>query len=154
MAAHAESPAAAIRPVVQLYSDFAASAVLKEPKPQWIIDQTDAVWSRYFSDELVRLLRRDLECTNRTKEICRLDFDPIWASQDPAATQLRIVAGKRDREVDVSFVYPGSQHKKTLRYEVSKHRGKWRTDDITYVDIKYVDMGIGLRELLQRPWPK
>lgn len=81
----------AVATVVHLYREFAWTAVIAEPEDNGAFgDRPRAVLGKYFSPGLIELLKKDRLCTSRTKEICGLDFDPIWASQDPAATEMKI----------------------------------------------------------------
>src|SRR2546428_13926594 len=89
---HAQPPSA-VTTVAQLYRDFAWEAVVEEP--EWsghgLMDQPRAILLRYFDEHLTDLLLADRACENRTHGHCRLGFLPIWASQDPAATDLKVL---------------------------------------------------------------
>ncbi|MBV8618266.1 MAG: DUF3828 domain-containing protein [Curvibacter sp.] len=128
------APVGPLETVAQLYHDFAWEAVIDAPiAGPGLLDQRDAVWMRYFSSQLVQLLRRDRQCVIRTHEICRLDFDPIWASQDPSAFRLKITSGDRPATVNVSF-YPENGPRVDLKYLLVRRGAKWVIDDIQYGD--------------------
>ena len=118
--------------VAQLYRDFAWEAVVEEP--DWpghgLLDQPRSLLSRYFDDTLVSLILKDRACAKRTKEVCRLDELPIWDSQDPAATALKIAATPDPTVVTVGFRYPANGQQITLAYHLVKTRAGWRIHDI------------------------
>ena len=66
----------------------------------------------------------------RDDEICKLDFSPIWASQDPGATALQISPGSTPDIVTVRYRYPGNNSDIHITYHLSKINGSWRIADI------------------------
>ena len=135
-ASRADSGTTAVELVARLYRDFAWEAVIDEP--EWrkheLLNQPQTVLARYFDSNLTALIRRDRRCVATTREICNLDFSPIWASQDPGASGLKIVAGPTPEIVNVSFRYPGNGTKVELSYRTVKTRAGWRIADIRYGD--------------------
>jgi hypothetical protein len=131
-AQRATSSSAAVT-VVQLYRDFAWEAVVEEP--EWpghaLLDQPRAILLRYFDEQLTDLLLADRACENRTHGICRLDFLPIWASQDPAATELKVVPTQDSSVVVVKFRYPSNGDSVELRYQLLHTASGWRIHDIS-----------------------
>lgn len=117
--------------VHQLYRDFAWEAVISEPEDKGLIDQPKAILERYFDSRLTDLILKDRECVARTKEICRLDFSPIWDSQDPGASDMKITSGKGNT-VNVEFRYPGDGSQVGIIYQTTKVSGHWRISDIRY----------------------
>lgn len=132
--AHADSASCAVQVVAQLYRDFAWEAVVEQP--QWrgheLLNQPRTVLARYFDSNLVALIRRDRRCVARTGEICKLDFAPIWASQDPGASELAVTAGDKPEIVNVSFRYPSNGSRLELTYRLVKTQAGWRIADIRY----------------------
>ena len=146
LAAHAQDKVAAeVEVVARLYRDFAWEAVIDQPAKGRIsfIEQSIRDLQRYLEPGLAALLRADRACVSRSKEFCKLDFDPIWASQDPGATELKIKAGAKNGVVEVSFVHPGSGQRIQLQYEVARTAAGPRIYDIRYED------GSTLRAILQ-----
>jgi len=104
--------------VYKLYKDYGWEALFSNPdthdaikflgKP--IAQQPKNILINYFDEELANLLVQDDECIkNNPGEECNLGFDPIFASQDLAAYDLKITdAG--DGKVNVEYSYP-SNHK-------------------------------------------
>lgn len=117
-----------------LYEDFAGEAVLDSPEAQkQLLDQPQAVLERYFTPELALLIRQDRECVARTREICQLDFSPIWDSQDPSGATVNIAGKPIVGEVVAEVRYPNGETRKLL-YRLSKVRAAWRIADIVYGD--------------------
>ena len=99
--------------------------------------------SRYFSPALTALFLRDAECVERTKEVCNLGFDPIFAAQDFGNEELNLViepAGTNKFKVTFTNLT-----RRSLIYEVVKTDAGWRIDDIVYPE------GPTLKALLSTP---
>lgn len=120
--------------VRSLYDDFAGETVLGDPETQkQLLDQPRAVLARYFTPELTSLVRQDRECAARTKDICKLDFMPIWASQDPSGATVRIAGESTLGEVAVEVRYPNGEKRKLI-YRLRMMPIGWRIADIIYAD--------------------
>lgn len=141
------APPNELDPVVRLYRDFAWEAVIDTPTAgSGLLSQSDAVWSRYFSPRLVKLLRNDRQCVSRTRAICKLDFSPIWASQDPGAARLKVVPGDTPQTVNVSFDYPGNRERIGMKFFLQKSGARWLIDDIQYGDGQRLGKRLEARE--------
>jgi hypothetical protein len=119
--------------VRQLYSEFACEAVVDAPgcdEQHELADQPRDVLGRYFDDRLTTLWLADRDCARRTRQICALDFSPIWDSQDPTGTYVRIVAAADSSHVDVALRGPASQGLRKLRYTLVQTASGWRIRDI------------------------
>ena len=133
--AAAPKPASAsVAVVVHLYRDFAWEAVVEEPTSSGpgLLDQPRQVLAQYFDNNLVSLILKDRACTARTEGVCNLEFMPIWASQDPGATQLKVLPTIDPSVVSVKFRYPSTNELIELTYRLSKTRSGWRVRDIDY----------------------
>ena len=140
--------ATAVTAVVQLYKDYAWEAVIDEPLPRSLdlMEQPRQVLARYFDDTLTNALLADRACAARTRSICNLDFDPIWASQDPVGTtSLKITATQDSTVVAVSYVHAPSRSAHSLSYRLRRTARGWRIRDIVYPD------GTSLLVLLEHP---
>jgi len=122
--------------VAKLYREYAWEAVIDSP--DWdghrLLEQPRAVLERYFEARLAGLIVRERECAIRTREICALDFSPIWAAQDPGATAMKISPGASPSVVDVHFRYPGDGTKIRLSYRMIRTPAGWRIADIVHPD--------------------
>lgn len=117
--------------VHQLYRDFAWEAVIIQPEDKGLLDQPRATLARYFDPKLVDLILKDRECKARTKEICKLDFSPLWDSQDPGASDMKIASDKGNTVI-VEFQYPGNGSQIRIVYQTTNVSGHWRISDIRY----------------------
>jgi hypothetical protein len=117
--------------VARLYRDFAWEAVVETPiwRGHELLDQPRAVLARYFDDDLVRLWLADRACEARTHEICKIDFMPIWDSQDPSGTFVNIAPTEDSTVVTVELRHPYNQLK-LLHYRLVKTAAGWRIHDI------------------------
>lgn len=137
LCAHAgEKVAPDVAIVARLYRDFAWEVVVAEPRADepGFIDQPARVLSKYLAPQLVRLLLADRACAAKREEICNLDFDPIWASQDPAATELKVRPGNKAGTVKVTFLYPGTAKPMDLLFELTQTPSGPRIRDVHYSD--------------------
>jgi hypothetical protein len=128
----APPPPGADAVVSQLYKDFAWEAAPDHAEKPGLIDQPRAVLQRYFDDNLTNLILADRACAERTHEVCRLEFSPIWDSQDPAASGLKVSATKEPGVVKVTFRDPESHDVTELTYRMTKTQMGWRVHDIAY----------------------
>ena len=127
-AAVAQPPPSAI--VSRLYHDFSAGAAANASGAADFIDQPRTVLQRYLTPALAALLRRDRRCAAATRSVCRLDFMPLWDSQDAPAGPVRVRAGAGRGIVDVR-IGAGAQPT-LLRYHLVSTRAGWRICDIGY----------------------
>jgi hypothetical protein len=123
--------------VAQLYRDFAWEALIDEPR--WpghsLVEQPRNVLARYFDDTLTNLLLADRACAARVDGECNnLDFDPIWASQDPSAANMTITPTADSAIVAVKYVYSPNRVYIELSFRMSRTRFGWRVHDIVYAD--------------------
>lgn len=116
--------------VRDLYQAFAYEAVLEESAAAGLIEQPRDVLLRYFTPGLADLLLRDQQCTISTHEICRLDFLPLWGSQDPAGATVLVKPGTSVNSVVAVLHYPSTQME--LTFYVTQTKAGWRIQDIAY----------------------
>ena len=114
-----------------LYARFAAEAVIDDAKTTGLADATPAVLRQHFTEELAWLWLRDRNCVRRTREICRIDFQPIWASQDAAGTTVTLRWDAGAKRV-VAMLGPVGGPMRALAYSVTREGGAWRVTDIDY----------------------
>jgi len=136
--------------VGNLYRAFAWQA-LASPDDVFgksLVEQDSSVLHRYFDRELALLLINDQRCIERTGELCNLDFDPIFASQDPAAADL-LIRSITNNMVAVEFTYPSNGEKVRLEYRLTRSENGWRISDIRYPGKSQAT----LKQLLARKLP-
>ena len=128
LSAHAAEDAR-LAVVERLYQDYAWETGPGVSKRTPFLNEKSSVLSKYLTKSLSRLLLEDRKCSERTREICKLDFSPIWNSQDPEGTKFRVMSIGPDNAVAVSIVYPG-QRSVTLALDVVQTEEGWRINDI------------------------
>lgn len=141
-AAPHDAEVAAVR---ALYARYAEEAAIDDTLSPTLASAAPAVLRRHLTEPLTRLLLRDRACQQRTREICRLDFAPLWDSQDPAGTSVRLHWDAGQKRV-VAELRRGDGSARALAYSLVKQKDGWRIDDI--------DFGVGrpsLRQLLCAP---
>ena len=85
-----------------------------------------------------------MACTRKHPgELCHLEFDPLFGSQDVSATELSIQPVDA-RVVAVTYTYPSTGQKIKLLYQMQATPAGWRITDVIYVD-----SGTTLRKLLR-----
>ena len=118
--------------VRSLYERFAAEAVLDQPSASGeLVDQPMSVLSLYFDKPLATLWMQDRECVKRTHEICRLDFLPLWDSQDPSGATVSIQPDTGKNSVQAVIVYGGTE-KRVVHYRLVHTPAGWRIHDIEF----------------------
>jgi len=136
--ANNNSSSAASSTVYHLYRDYGWPALFQSSgeaerylgKP--IAEQSKEVLSKYFDPHLTQLFLNEADCNARSKgELCKLDFDPIFASQDDAAMDL-VVKDAGSGNVDVQYTYPSSRQKISLHFKLRNLSVGWRIYDIIY----------------------
>ncbi|MBY5333178.1 DUF3828 domain-containing protein [Rhizobium leguminosarum] len=86
-------------------------------------------YSTFFSDHLNKLLQTDLDNTPEGN-VGAIDFDPVIAGQDGAASDVRIgqpILLDDKAEVEVEFE---NGEEVTLFYTLVREHGGWKVDDI------------------------
>lgn len=155
VAATAASPAPAERLINGLYKNLGCPGpsvssprcdTPEADRRKAVTEQSPAVLGKYFDASLVALLVKERQCVTRKQEICNLDFDVLYASQDPDAADLSITAAATDKVI-VSFRYPSSGERVTIQYVLAPTRSGPRITDVIYAD------DTSLRKLLMTKVP-
>jgi hypothetical protein len=113
-----------------------------------LVAESEEVLTRYFTGALAKLIRQDFECARQSSAICNLDFDPIYASQDPQMSGLRILRLDKEQHVWVHFTYPSTGQKIRVQYKMEFENRGWRIRDICYKNTRC------LRQILEHPVQK
>lgn len=137
--------------IYQLYKEYSWEALFsslddaKKILGNPLLMQPKKVLAKYFDDELVLFFLKEASCVAKNPgELCKLEFNPIFASQDSSASELNITSINPKR-VDVQFVYPSNHTKIRLSYVMSQTSKGWRISDI-----KYLDSHASLKDILGR----
>jgi hypothetical protein len=86
---------------------------------------------RAFLDSgLVAAVMADRACQKRLDGICNLDFDPIWASQDPVGATFTILSTPDPAVVRVELRYPSEPQPIVITYRLRLTRAGWRITDV------------------------
>ena len=102
-----------------------------------------SILQEFFAPDLAAALKADAQCAKKSREICSLDFDILYDSQDPSATDLVIKSMQSDR-VEVCFS-DQTKHRTCLEYIGDGRRKKPRIADIIYRDGRSLRMLLGLK---------
>jgi len=118
--------------VTRLYHDYAFSAVLEFNAPyEPVENEPRRVLEKYFDATLVEDLLREQRCAVRSGGICNLDFQPMWNSQDQAATTVENIEDlPKAGDVRVTLNYNQTNQKGQITYHVVKTKQGWRIHDV------------------------
>lgn len=97
---------------------------------------------RIFTDDLAIAISTDARCTKKTSEICLLDFDILFDSQDPAASDLSI-RSITEHAVEVCFIVQSDSRRCVKFIGVKEAKGE------RIRDIRYDNTGSSLRDILK-----
>jgi hypothetical protein len=131
--------------VLKVYKDYAWEAIMAGPY-DGLLEQPKSVLEQYFDEKLTSLILKDRACAEK-KGICNLDFDPVWDSQDPSASDLEVKKTDKQNIISVTFRYPSNDERTELKYRVTKTVKGWRISDISGKDWSLVS-------ILSKPEPK
>jgi hypothetical protein len=147
-AAQSESEA---KVVARLYQDYAWQAMATQPDlfGEGLASASKNRLEHYFAPELAHLLVEDSSCEAKNHEICNLDFDLLFDSQDPRVTDLEVTRLGPGR-VRVHFNDPVTDKKTLIEFKLTLANGKWRITDIVYGRHPQES----LKTVLSRPFPK
>lgn len=118
----------------QLYSDFAWEATGGDDGEtgRTFVDQPKAILLRYLEPQLATLLLRDRDCVRRSSEICRLDFAPLWDSQDPDAADVSFTQPDGVPNAVVAHIRDHRGAVVSITYRLQRTEAGWRIADIEY----------------------
>lgn len=127
----------AVAVVAKLYHDYGWETFAPASGPgadvfgRPLAEQPKEILSRYFDTPLASAIANDAECVARNGGICHLDFDILFASQDPGASDLGFSITAPDRVV-ATFTYPSNGEKITIEFRVVQTSAGPRIDDVIY----------------------
>lgn len=97
---------------------------------------------KFFVDDLAAAIAKDFDCSRKTREICQIDFDLLFDSQDPEVHDLSIKSGSQ-KSANVCFT---DQIKEQRCFEFI---GNTERTKLRIYDIKYDHFGRSLRSILK-----
>jgi hypothetical protein len=129
-AAQSESEA---KVVAKLYQDYAWQAIATQSRlfGEGVAGAGRTRLERYFAPKLTQLLIADWACQEATHEMCNLDFDILFDSQDPRVADLDVALLAPGR-VQVQFNDPVTDKKTLIEFKLAMVERRWRIDDIVY----------------------
>jgi hypothetical protein len=122
------------RLVESLYRKYAWEAVIGMPDPSQplLMGEPKAVLQQFFTPELTGLILRRREEAARSGDVAPLDFVPLWSSQDPSASDLRVSAGPKLNTVAVSFQPLGAEARTEILFVLEETPVGIRIADMEY----------------------
>ncbi len=134
------------RVVTGLYKDYAWSAVFGaelSSKMKSINTEDEKVLRKYFSAPLAKAIADDSRCTAKSGELCKLDYDILFDSQDPAISDLNVVdCGKEC----VKVCFQERDKKKCITIAGRGEKGAARITDLVYEDGRSLRKSLGLNK--------
>jgi hypothetical protein len=130
-AAAKANPEAAV--VAKLYKDFAWQAMAGQPDlfGKYVSHLDKSALEQYFDPALTELLLKDATCSVKYQGICNLDFDLLFASQDPLVSDLEITTVAPGK-VSVTFINPVDQKKTKIDFKIKRIGGAPKIADVIY----------------------
>lgn len=132
--------------VYRLYKDYGWVGMFALPEDAErhvgppLTSQPRRILLRYFNESLARLLVKEEMCLKKSKgSVCNLEFDPLFASQDPSAVSLEI-RQTEPNTVCVNYTTPSSGDEITINYILELHGASWRIKDIIYSNMNNLSL--------------
>lgn len=120
--------------VSQLYGRYAWIAIFATAPPSGAVPLAQASKKELvnvFAPDLAQEIWQDAQCAQKRREICILDFDILFGSQDPSASELAIQVGTRADETQACF-RNASGSRECLTFLGARVNGASRVADIVY----------------------
>lgn len=120
--------------VKRIYANFGA----EEPGTQsgerqdTLTQQSESTQLKFLSPKLVNLIAKDKECAEKSEGPCQLDFSILWNSQDPTASDVRILPVRGTKSVIVRYRSAELSTPVTIRYELIMTKSGPLVSDIIY----------------------
>lgn len=137
--------------VYRLYHDFGWEALFaslddaKKALGLTLLMQPKEILEKYFDNKLALLISKEASCVKKNiGKLCKLEFNPMFASQDASASELSIKLSN-PKNVDVQFLYPANHERIKISYDMTKTSKGWKI-----ADIKYANSNASLKELLSK----
>lgn len=144
----ASTPTSQAGVVAKLYRAYAWQAIATQPDllGEGLAGESRTRLERYFTPELAQLLVKDSACQRKRREICNLDFDPLFNTQDPRVTDLTVET-TGPSTVRTQFIDPVTNEKTRITFRLTMVKRQWRIADVIYLG----DPQVSLKTVLSRP---
>lgn len=123
-------PKSAKAAVERVYKDEAWLTEDGQKKGIDIFSAAPEVMATYLDSGLVRAVVADRACQQRTHGECNLSFDPVWDSQDPTGSTVRIAATASPGIVRVMIHHAYDNKTTVVTYYVRHTTVGWRVADL------------------------
>ena len=136
-ACSSESDQGKLNTVRRLYNAFPPAT---SPNASTISNQNLVKLKKFFNNDLANLIAKDNKCAKR-EGVCKLEFNPIYSSQDDESAQVTI--NQIGEDVFADIAYPG-QKVVQIKFELVKESQIYKISNIYYQSKK------SLVEILQK----
>jgi hypothetical protein len=123
-------PDSAKAAVERLYHDEAWVTTERLPKGIDVFSASPEVMATYLDTSLVRAILVDRACQRRVGGECNLDFDPVWDSQDPSGSTVRVAATPSPLVVRASIHHVYRDRTTVVTYRMRHTPAGWRIADM------------------------
>jgi ABC-type transporter MlaC component len=106
-----------------------------------------AVMRAFLDSSLIRAVMVDRACMKQSQGICNVDFDPMWASQDPVGATSKVFDTADPAVVRVELQYKSEPEPIVITYHLRPTSAGWRITDLGTKDWP------SLKKLLLSPAP-
>lgn len=144
--ARAQEPRA-VDVVARLYRTYEWETRDGAAGPTPLFAASPAEMRAFLDSGLVAAVMADRECEERMEGICNLDFDPVWASQDPSGAVAHVVGTSDGGVVRVEIRYPNPPRAVLVTYHLRPTPAGWRIIDLGTAEWP------SLEALLRQPVP-
>jgi hypothetical protein len=145
------SPPSELTPLAivhKIYTEYAWETLEEYPPDKApLFVAPPAVLRQYFDSAFTQAILADRACAVRTQGECNLDFDPVWDSQDPSESTVRVVATRDPTVIEARIHHAFEDVTTVMTYHFRRTRAGWRI-----YDMRGNRLGSVLRRL-QRPVP-
>lgn len=133
IAAPSEKIEASINTVALMYKNYPPA---KSPKDPVISNQDYLELHKYFGEKLAHQIVKDGMCA-QNQRVCKLDFDPIYNSQDNESVKVSVV---NENKTIFAILDYGQLGEMKIQYNFLKEGGAYKIKDIIYPNKQSLSM--------------
>ncbi|TBR36729.1 MULTISPECIES: hypothetical protein [Dyella] len=130
------------------YKQYAWVAVFGTTQPAGSVPlalESQVKLKEIFASDLARALKEDSQCAERSQEVCKIDFDILYDSQDPFAADLAFKLAPDGGSVEACFK-DASGNQQCLTLVGGCDQGRERIADIIYPGHASLRQTLGLSQ--------